>query len=622
MNGRDCPDCGADDRLHDEIAEALADAAPESRRQLAGEARRRALIEAMPERNEAMPKRREKLIVAALAAAVLLIVGVGLMLGPGDGDVEVPSDRPEDVDVARGPEAPEAWGDPKPYESGGEWAESSPPDKVLVDKFPDWMKKDPLPTISSAPIGVLAGQVRSSDGTRLEGAKVTIAFDSYRSGDVKLPEGEKRSRSKTTDSSGEFRFENVPVGFWRLDANDWKHAPRGMTGLQVTDRSGLEGVAVVLAGGGAGAEGEVGVIEGTVTDAEGNPVAGALITLSGTVGGSYHTTRTDEEGKYRAERLLPGSYSVRCREKKKEGESAADYFRIANQSKFTNVSPGKATTVDFTGSGTLTGVVLDAQGNPLPRVIVRIAPLDDKGNFRDGKYQPVQVHTDEEGRFTMANAGTGPQSVIVQSAMKGNSFSVRLADLELDGRGQEVTLQLEESGIEGRITLAETGKPPAAKVHIAIYVVKPWSHAGTATMDEEGRYRFRSVPPGEYRLFVSLRGFRRGESDIDLASGELRTGVDFSLEKLVPGTIVFRVKDREGKPVEGLMFSYNSKGNVWSTLHVDRGEPGVFTSRQLETGTWKINVWRKDLAVKRVEVKVVSGETTKVDVVMEPRPPK
>jgi hypothetical protein len=143
-----------------------------------------------------------------------------------------------------------------------------------------------------------------------------------------------------------------------------------------------------------------------------------------------------------------------------------------------------------------------------------------------------------------------------------------------------------------------------------------------ATPDEEGRYRFRSVPPGKYRIYVSRRGFRRREIDIDLAAGELRTGVDFALEKLDPGTIVFRVKDRDGKPVEGLMFSYNSKGNVWSTLQVDRGEPGVFTSRQLETGTFKVNIWRRDLAPKQVTVEVVSGEKTEVDVVLQPRPAK
>ncbi|MEN8151762.1 MAG: carboxypeptidase-like regulatory domain-containing protein, partial [Planctomycetota bacterium] len=202
---------------------------------------------------------------------------------------------------------------------------------------------------------------------------------------------------------------------------------------------------------------------------------------------------------------------------------------------------------------------------------------------------------------------------------KGNSFSVRLADLELDGRGQEVTLQLEGSGIEGRISAAATGEMPPGYVHIALYVVKPWAPAGTSRLDAEGRYRFRSVPPGKYQIRVSLRGYRPQRTDVDLASGELRTGVDFELVEKQPGTIIFSVKDLEGRPVEGLLFSWNSEGSMWSTLFMDQGEPGVYTCKQLETGTFRVGIYRKDLASKTIEVKVVTGETTRVDVVMEPR---
>ena len=629
MSPNDCPDCGADDRLHEEIEEALADSALSAghRRALADDAHRRALAQTETAtaderwRIEAMPKRKETLLVAALAAVVLLIVGAGLMFMPGERESAIPGDRPEDVDVVRAPgedlAVVDSWGNPKPYASSGEF--TAP---VMTPK-PEALKKDPWPERRPAHVGVLGGQVRSSGFQRLEGVRVTLTFDTMRSGELKLPEGENRLRRVVTDDDGEFRFESLPPGVWRLTANHVGFAPRLMTGLATTDQAGLEGVPVVLAGEGAGVDDEVGAIEGTVTDAEGSPVAGSVLTLNGTGGGSFHTTRTDESGRYRVDRLLPGQYSVRCVPKPKEGAEPGDRFKSPERHEFTNVAAGKVARIDFTGSGTLTGVVLDAKGNPLAGVLLRIWPLGEKGYYRDRRYRPVQVRTDAEGRFVMPNAGTGRQAVTIQSTKVGNSFSVRLADLELDdGRDREVTLQLEESGIEGRISDAATGKRPPGYVHIVLYVVKPWAHAGTSGLDEEGRYRFRSVPPGKYQVRVSLRGYRPQRTEIDLAAGELRTGVDFELVKKQPGTVVFTVKDLKGKPVEGLMFTWNSEGSMWTTLFMDRGEPGVYTCMQLETGTFKVGIYRKDLGSKTVEVKVVTGETTKVDVVMVPRPPK
>ena len=49
--------------------------------------------------------------------------------------------------------------------------------------------------------------------------------------------------------------------------------------------------------------------------------------------------------------------------------------RPATRTRYVSVAPGETTEVDFTGSGTLTGVLLDAGGNPLGDVIVIMPPL-------------------------------------------------------------------------------------------------------------------------------------------------------------------------------------------------------------------------------------------------------
>jgi len=629
MNPKKCPGCGADDRFHDEIEAALSEPAlePQGRMEIAREARRRAgPVPAPgnadePRRIIPMARGRETLLVAGLAAIVVLIVGAGLLFVPTD-----PGDTPPDKESAATPdgerrdEVPPAPDAPAPSDSPDP---ADGPGRVPAEPPEEAVETTPLPKRAPAPIGVLAGQVRTPDGRAVEGAKVNLWYAGSRIG-MKLPEGQKSHHSVTSDPYGDFRFEGLPPGPWRLEVTHADFAPRTLSGLELTDGAGLSGVAVVLSGAGAipGVSEDVGAVEGTVTNRAGEPVVGAVVTVSGHDGGGTSSARTDEEGNYRVDKLLPGGYRVEYREKI-PGIATAEARKAARtKSQFTNVAPGEVTRVDFTGSGTLTGVALDAQGNPLADVIVRIAPLDEKGRHRGGAYRPTQIRTDKEGRFRIENAGEGRHTVGIQSTKSGDSFAVTLADVHLTGGDQEITLQLEDSGIMGRITVAETGEKPAGHVQISLYRVKPWAGAGMAFMDKEGRYHFKSIPPGKYRIYVSLAGYRKGRLDLELASGELKRDVDIVMEKKVPGTVIFRVKDQDGKPADGVSFIFNSEKSIWSTLFTDQTEPGVYVCKQLETGTWKVSPHRADLAPMTIEVKVVAGQTTEVDVVMKPRPPK
>jgi protocatechuate 3,4-dioxygenase beta subunit len=578
-----------------------------------------------------MGRGRDVGIVAGLVVLVAVVVSVGFAVLHGD-EAGSPPEKESGVDrdgrPTRADDIPDLAAGTTPATGPG-----AAPEACATPAAPGESAaapEDRAPERTPGRIGVLAGRVVARNGEAIEGAGITITYDSTRGGP--LPEGAPRLRATKTDTNGEFRFEDVPAGTWRVHASHPRFAARSLTGIRLSPEAGIEGMSIPLVGGGgdSGLSPDAGAVEGTVTDRSGGPVVGARINVSGSEGGR-HEIRTDEDGKFRVAPLSPGRYQVELLMVAPDGAEEAAGSR--RKTRFVTVTPGKAEVVDFTGSGRLSGVVLDEAGYPMAGVIVRIAPTDIRGGYR-----PDQARTGADGRFVIDDAGEGPHRVSVQSLAKGNSFVTQLDDIILDGSDQDVTLRLTQSEISGRVALADTGKPPAGPgmfVSVALYHLGPKKdgkgkvvgetiagHAGNAFLDKEGGYAFRGVRSGRYRIYVHLRGYRKVERDLEVSGGETKTGVDFELEKLRAGTLEVTVKDEGEEPIGGLSFSYSSDGQIWSSLNMDRPSPGVYVTKQLDTGTWRVSMYRKDLASKRVEVKIEEGATTRLAVVMAPKQPR
>lgn len=70
-----------------------------------------------------------------------------------------------------------------------------------------------------------------------------------------------------------------------------------------------------------------------------------------------------------------------------------------------------------------------------------------------------------------------------------------------------------------------------------------------ARVDEQGRFSFAAVPPGQHTLQAFRRGERPAREELELAEGERREGVTL---RLAPGlSLALRVVDPAGRPVEG-----------------------------------------------------------------------
>jgi len=97
---------------------------------------------------------------------------------------------------------------------------------------------------------------------------------------------------------------------------------------------------------------------------------------------------------------------------------------------------------------------------------------------------------------------------------------------------QTVTIQLVDAptaaSIEGTVT--QGGRPqPGVTVLLRDGQNAPRE---SATTDAKGKYIFRKVPPGPYRVIATKTAdFTRGETPVDLLPGEQKKGVDLSLKR-------------------------------------------------------------------------------------------
>jgi 5-hydroxyisourate hydrolase-like protein (transthyretin family) len=145
--------------------------------------------------------------------------------------------------------------------------------------------------------------------------------------------------------------------------------------------------------------------------------------------------------------------------------------------------------------------------------------------------------------------------------------------------------------IAGRVTI--DGKP-AAGVHVRLPVFGPGqdqSRPRTTTTDEEGRYTFTGVPPGQFFLEPYAPGLtapgsgpERGGRRVALAPGENATNVDVELVR--GGVITGRVTDDDGQPVIAEQVSLHLVGEPGKTSRADL--PNMWLMRTDDRGIYRL----------------------------------
>lgn len=162
------------------------------------------------------------------------------------------------------------------------------------------------------------------------------------------------------------------------------------------------------------------IIRGTVVDPDGNPVAGATVD-------ALHAWRDDTlgnsltgDGRYKVETNESGHYSINLPGNQKYGikliahDGAWKEWRdYANgYSEDFDLKAGEIVenvTLHLTRPGSIQGVVIDKQGNPVADAIVEVKYPERRYN----RYYRPETKSDENGNFTLSHVSAGDMLVIV-----------------------------------------------------------------------------------------------------------------------------------------------------------------------------------------------------------------
>ena len=290
-----------------------------------------------------------------------------------------------------------------------------------------------------------------------------------------------------------------------------------VTGVVTEDGSPVEGVTVT--------DPETGV--STTTDSSGYYNLGKI--PAGRLSEIVISKQGKELAKGKVD-LVPGRAAVADWElKPRFSKSKTPALRIIPSA--VNVSSGKDYKKYKGKTGTIKGVVLDAGGKPMSRVLVKLPGL---GSAR----------TDSRGQYLFSNVPPGPhQLTVIKSGLNPKTQSVTVISKKTirqkilftvsDRAAKKViSPKLISHGtatvLWGMVTDKKNRPVRSAKVTVVQY-----GRAISVSTGPTGKYKFKDLKPGKYRVLVSKTGYKKASDNISLRAGKTERS-NFKLEPSSP----------------------------------------------------------------------------------------
>jgi beta-lactamase regulating signal transducer with metallopeptidase domain/thiol-disulfide isomerase/thioredoxin/uncharacterized GH25 family protein len=419
------------------------------------------------------------------------------------------------------------------------WEESEHPEQSLPQEFTFHLKKGT----------VIGGIVRNQDGKPIQGATVEVRCEGGeadgRAGPLDwLATG---NDARTTDAEGRWSLDNVPAGDKvkvRLLLNHRDYiSDQTWGGLQEKQGVTMEALrartaAITMQSGVS--------VTGTVTDPDGQPIAGAVV-----VRGDHpywewgsQEVRTDARGAYRLQALPRGPLTV----------TAVAPGWMPMQKKV-DLQPGlKPVDFPLEPGKELRIRIIDRLGKPIPGVHVQIGKWRGNEalyNHRHPNVLDTQIpyQSNETGLYQWTWA---PDDVVTYDFWK-EGYATRQAELIADGKEQTITLQA-VLRITGKVTDAATGKPIDRFTALPVFEFSPASRHVDRRQNQEftgGTYTIEGNPnqtDATYRVRIEAEGYRTAMSDA-FRIGAFKPTFDFRLERAP--AVRGRVVSAQGKPVAG-----------------------------------------------------------------------
>lgn len=354
-------------------------------------------------------------------------------------------------------------------------------------------------------------------------------------------------QQEETDTDGRFTLEPLPAGTYGLWAVAEGYLRAKQDGHEVEPgRESAEATLVLDRGA---------LVAGRVLTAEGAPVAGAGVHVSGS--DAYPEGKTDGDGVYRISGAEPGERSV-----------VARHPRFGDGGLTVEIRPGE-NRVDLTleprNERKLSGRVVGPDGEPVQGARVEI---------QNNPFEHASAYTLQDGSFTLSTRGADHFELL---ATKPGYSPARLDDWSVAGAGEGLELRLgRTSGLSGRILGVATEDLP--RVEILATEEQRLQRRGFASPD--GVYRILELSPGSWHVSARL-GSRSVEARVEIRPGEEEV-LDLSLPLV--SEVSGRVVGAEGEPIAGAYVKLASPAaELWGATEVD----GSF-SIDAQNGTYAV----------------------------------
>jgi|GEM_PF-477568 len=339
-----------------------------------------------------------------------------------------------------------------------------------------------------------------------------------------------------TDAGGTFTIKGLGPGNYTVQASHDDHGEASKVDVAVA--SDAVEVEVQLT--------ETGAIEGTVTDADGQPQAGAIVRHRAR---PYRSVVAKDDGSFRMAGMPAGTFTLMAERSTNEVSTSGTVSVTAGES-------SKLALVLPASKGVITGVVKGEDGDLVRDAIVTTLPdavVDGRGREQGMRQlhglagfgrDRAPVLTDADGRFEVPVYAEGTHTVLVQRRGGGEIQADHVA------AGSHVTLEIPAlASISGRAVSSEG--QGAKALGIRLRNLATGSTLTETFYIDDGRFEFGDLAAGKYEL-VATSEQGRARAEVELSAGEATENLTISLVGGV--TVRGKVLDvTTGKPVEGMM---------------------------------------------------------------------
>ncbi len=421
----------------------------------------------------------------------------------------------------------------------------------------------PLPPIGNILVVVVNEQGQPVPGARLIAER--MAWEGFES-----PPADSPRKFATTDAQGRHYFTGIPIGDWIIQAHSEQGFDLGLAGIGLDSLTRQRHLRLQPADD----------VSGRVVDANGNPVAGALIYTY-----KSQTDRTEMYVNYRASArqysdddgrfTFPGLWMMPY-----QFYVVADGFAIYISDWIESGTDNVEFRLDAGDTATVN--VADGSGAPLKGVRVVVASPE---AYRD-RHTAI---TDNDGAAFFPHL----RKTDYVASLWDPAWSARPVPVEVGSSETKIVADAAAS-VTGRITTRDG--MPIANVHMRVDAPqRSGLNPITAITDTDGRYTLEGLAPGRYTLIGRHYGgylpTMSAMPSVNASAGMRLANMDYIYE--ATGQMTGRVVNAEGVAVAGAEVRLRAERQGLTTPTATLSRPdGTFSFGGLLPGTQYV-VWAK-----------------------------